>query len=215
VHAADPVVSFHSPALHALHALPSTPVYPVLHVHAPTALLPCPDTLFDGQDSHTADEVAANVVEYLSSPHRLQSAGPEVSLYFPATQPLQAIAPPPPVYPALQIHAFTSVLPIPLVIVVALQASQAWLPRVDLYVLATHCVHEPPFGPVHPATHWQLVRAVLCTSESVFAGQLEHAVCPVFAANFPVAHCVHGPPAGPKNPALHRQAAFAVDPIGD
>lgn len=105
-----------------------------------------------------------------------------------------------------------SVLPTPLVIVVALQAPQAWLPRVDLYVLAAHCAHDAlPSGPVYPATHWQLVCAVLCTAESVFAGQAVHAVCPVFAANFPVAHCVHGPPAGPKNPALHRQAAFAVD----
>ncbi len=62
VHVADPVADFHFPVLHALHGLPSTPVYPVLHVHAPTALLPCPDTVFDGQPWHTAAAVAAAAV---------------------------------------------------------------------------------------------------------------------------------------------------------
>jgi hypothetical protein len=43
-----------------------------------------------------------------------------------------------------------------------------------LYFPATHVVHEPPSGPVHPALQVQFVNAVLPAGESEFDGQALH-----------------------------------------
>ncbi len=44
----------------------------------------------------------------------------------------------------------------------------------DLYFPATHAVHVPPSGPVHPALQVQFVRAALPAGEVEFDGQAMH-----------------------------------------
>ena len=125
VHAADPVVPFHCPALHAAHALPSGPVYPVLHVQAARTLLPRFDTVLLGQDRQVETAIAATVVEYVCMPQSVQAAEPEMALYLPAVQPTHGTVPPPLVNPVIQMHAFTLMWPTPTVIVCPVQLVQA------------------------------------------------------------------------------------------
>ena len=42
----------------------------------------------------------------------------------------------------------------------ATQAVQAWVPCVSLYFPVSHAIHVPPFGPVYPGLHRQLVEPV-------------------------------------------------------
>jgi len=64
VHVAEPVVSFHVPAAHAVQAAPSGPVYPTLQVQAATlGLGAMPPTAQATQD------VAPDVVEYAAGGH--------------------------------------------------------------------------------------------------------------------------------------------------
>ena len=80
----------------------------------------------------------------------------------------------------------------------------------------------PPFGPVYPVLHWQLVAAVLPVGETELAPQsvhtaLEvapvlveylpaaqsvHAALPLVVLYLPAAQAVHEAPPGPVNPAL-------------
>ncbi len=78
-----------------------------------------------------------------------------------------------------------------------------------LYFPATHAVHEPPSGPVHPALQVQLVKAALPTGELEFdrqalhvklaaveyvpAPQSVHTTNPVEDLYFPARHAVHVP----------------------
>jgi hypothetical protein len=71
-------------------------VYPVLHVHAVITLLPTNDTVFAGQPSHVAAELAATTVEYVCTPQFVHAAGPGATLYLPAEQPVHPPAPAPP-----------------------------------------------------------------------------------------------------------------------
>ena len=108
------------------------------------------------------------------------------------------LTPPPAVYPGVQMHEVSMILPVPSVNVFTTQLVQACEPVVVLYVLTAHNSHAPPFGPVYPATHEQLVLLSLCTSESANRlGHAVHAVCPGTSAYVFVAHGVHVPPAGP------------------
>jgi hypothetical protein len=55
-------------------------------MHAALALLPRGDWLEVGQASQLAPLVEAVTVEYRSCAHRVQSSGPNVTLYLPGTQ---------------------------------------------------------------------------------------------------------------------------------
>lgn len=57
-----------------------------------------------------------------------------------------------------------------------MQFVQPALPAAVLYVPASHAVHVPPFAPVYPMLHMQLVTAVLPAAEPELPGQLKHAV---------------------------------------
>ena len=59
-----------------------------------------------------------------------------------------------------------------------LQSEHAAGPTASLYVFGPHTVHVPPFGPVYPALHWQLVTAVLPAREIEFARHTEQAAGP-------------------------------------
>jgi hypothetical protein len=198
-----------------VHALPSAPVYPVLHVHDVITPLPSADTVFAGQPSHVAAELAATAVEYVCTPQLVHAAGPGSTLYVPAVQPEHITKPPPAVYPGVHMHAVSTVFPRANVIVFATQSVQACGPIAVLYVFAAHNSHAPPFGPVYPATHSQSVIASLCTAESVNDGHAAHAVCPFTSAYFFFSHGEHGPPGGPKNPGLHKQSVINCDPSID
>jgi hypothetical protein len=51
---------------------------------------------------------------------------------------------------------------------------QVEFPLNSLYFPATHAVHGPPSGPIHPELQMQLVNAVLPESAKVFDGQGMH-----------------------------------------
>ncbi len=100
-----------------------------------------------------------------------------------------------------------------------------------LYFPATHAVHVPPSGPVHPVLQVQLVKAALPAGELEFDGQpihieldpLEyvpapqsvHTADPVDTLYFPVTHAVHVPPSGPVHPVLQVQLVKAALPAGE
>ena len=65
---------------------PPGPVYPMLQMHAALALLPGGDWLEVGHASQLAPLVEAVTVEYRSFTHRVQTSGPNVTLYVPGTQ---------------------------------------------------------------------------------------------------------------------------------
>ena len=67
----------------------------------------------------------------------------------------------------------------------------AALPIVFLNEPAPHCVHAPPFGPVNPALHEQLLESVLPIALMAFTGQLAHEETPVASLYFPTAHKTH------------------------
>jgi len=54
-----------------------------------------------------------------------------------------------------------------------------------------HCVHVPPFGPVNPALHEQLLKTVLPIELIEFTGQLVHAETPVASLYLPASHRTH------------------------
>jgi hypothetical protein len=58
-------------------------------LHAVSTLLPSNDTVFAGQPSHVAAELAATTVEYVCTPQFVHAAGPGATLYLPAEQPVQ------------------------------------------------------------------------------------------------------------------------------
>jgi hypothetical protein len=65
---------------------PPGPVYPILQMHAALALLPRGDWLEVGHASQLAPLVEPSMVEYRSCAHKVQSSGPNVTLYVPGTQ---------------------------------------------------------------------------------------------------------------------------------
>jgi len=165
VHAAEPVVSFHVPAAHAVQAAPSGPVYPTLQVQAATlGLGAMPPTAQATQD------VAPDVVEYVPAPQSVHAALPVAVLYLPAIQAVHE--PAGPVYPALhsvEMQAVLLELP-PIEVVLAGHARQfvsivaptvaEYFPEaqsvhvvlavVIVYLPATHDEHTPPSA--HPVT---------------------------------------------------------------
>ena len=73
----------------------------------------------------------------------------------------------------------------------AVQLVHTALPMVFLYEPAPHCVQAPPFGPVNPALHEQLLKSVLPIGLMAFTGQLAHEETPVVSLYVPAAHKTH------------------------
>ena len=108
-----------------------------------------------------------------------------------------------PYLPAPQaVHDASAVCPVSFPYLPAPQSAHVADPVNDLYLPATHDVHEPPSGPdrepVHPAVQKQLVqlvKAALPTGELEFDGQLDgqvmHVVAAVTLLYVPVPHAVH------------------------
>jgi hypothetical protein len=163
VHRDDPVNALYFPATHAVHVPPSGPVHPVLQVQLVKVTLPTDELEFDGQ----AIQIELTALEYVPAPQSVHTADPVEDLYFPATH---AVHEPPsgPVHPALQVqlvkefefdrqtlHAELAEAPTALEYVPSEQSVHRDDPVNDLYFPATHAVHLPPFGPVHPALQVQ------------------------------------------------------------
>jgi hypothetical protein len=88
-HNADPGLALYFPATHPVQAvpLPLFPVYPALHAHAVTVLLPCGDAVFWVHVWQTPLEEAFTCAEYVFTVQSVQAAEPLVGLYLPETHP--------------------------------------------------------------------------------------------------------------------------------
>ena len=84
-----------------------------------------------------------------------------------------------------------------------------------LYLPTPHCEHGPPADPLNPATHKQLVAAVLPAGDKLFSAQSVHTPGPLTAFHFPAEQAEHGPPFGPVYPATHEQLDIAVLAAGE
>ena len=92
---------------------------------------------------------------------------------------------------------------------------QGRAPVVFLYDPAAHAVHAPPFAPVYPALHWQLVKALLPGREIEFSGQGLHAVEPELALNSPARHRIQVCPSAAVAPGLQVQSVRRADSGGE
>ena len=88
-------------------------------------------------------------------------------------------------------------------------------PAALLYLPAPHAVHVPPSGPRQPALQVQLLKAMLCSGELEFAGQLLQLTAPDTFLYLPGPHAVHVPPSAPDQPALQVHVVFAMLAIGE
>jgi hypothetical protein len=83
----EPTSALCFPTTHAVHVPPFTPVYPALHWHLTTRLLPLGESEFAGQPMQVLAAEALRFVEYLPAPQPMQvlaSEAPTVGEYFPA-----------------------------------------------------------------------------------------------------------------------------------
>ena len=139
---------------------------------------------------HDASAVCPVAFPYLPAPQVVHDASalcPVAIPYLPTSQ---------------VVHDASTVCPVAFPYLPAPQSAHVADPVNDLYLPATHDVHEPPSGPdrepVHPAVQKQLVqlvKAALPTGELEFDGQLDgqvmHVVAAVTLLYVPVPHAVH------------------------
>ena len=78
-----------------------------------------------------------------------------------------------------------------------MQFMHAAVPDTFLNFPAWHATHVPPFGPVYPGLHEQLLSILLFADEFEFAGHTVHAAILAVSLYVPTAHAAHGPPLGP------------------
>jgi hypothetical protein len=126
----------------------------------------------------------------------VQSTLPVTALYFPATH--AAHGPPlGPVYPALHVQFVDTVQALHEAPVFSEHVMHAAVPDTFLNFPAWHATHRPPFGPVYPGLHEQLLSLLLFAGEFEFAGHNVHAAILAVSLYVPTAHTAHGPPLGP------------------
>ena len=87
VHVVNPTLLLYFPLSQATHAGPSTPilveVYPMLHLQSLSASLPVADCWLGKHGRHVVSAIAAVLVEYLFTPHKVHAADPFCTLYVP------------------------------------------------------------------------------------------------------------------------------------
>jgi len=69
-----------------MHNPPLEPQKPALHLQSDNSLLAAGASESTGHIKHLEADVAPTVVEYLPTPHEMQSAAPDAALYLPASQ---------------------------------------------------------------------------------------------------------------------------------
>ena len=86
----------------------------------------------------------------------------------------------------------------------------AAVPGASLNLPAAQKTHGPPFGPVLPALHMQLLRFMLPDDEFELSGQLVQFALPeefLYVPDGQIVHCpFEAPASGPVYPVLHEQA---------
>jgi hypothetical protein len=176
----------------------------------------------------SVQDVAPVDAEYLPAAQLVHAAEPVTVLYCPAKQ---AVHGPPsgPENPALQTQAvaivdaigdcvytghaeqvFANVAPTAAEYVLAAQSVHNAEPVIVLYFPAVHDVHDPPFCPVNPRLHTQLVSTVDPATDCESVGQFEHelsAVAPADAEYLPAAHVTQS--AAASLPAVSRYVPAA------
>lgn len=133
-------------------------------------------------------QTEAAVRENKPARHAEQTEAPTLDENLPARQLLQPGAPFCEYVPAAQLPQTEAAAgeKVP-----AVQSVHDALPIVFLNEPAPHCVHAPPFGPVNPALHEQLLESVLPIGLMAFTGQLAHEETPVMSLYVPAAHKTH------------------------
>ena len=135
--------------------------------------------------------MAADFVEYCPAGQFMQGPAPTSFLNLPGVQ--AEHFPAEPVYPASQAHSVLpaaeleltgqasqvvpDTAPITLEKVPALHSEHSELPLNSLYVLASHAVHAPPFGPEVPAIQMQSDKKLEPATLSEFAGHALQVPC--------------------------------------
>jgi hypothetical protein len=203
VHAVEPIAVLYWPVLHASQAEPSapplTPVYPALHLHAATAVLPAGDEAKVGvrQALHVDSAIAPPAAEYLPIPQSVHIAGPVPVLYLPAAH-WRHVPPLGPDDPVLHVQLVEAALPAgddaSEDVVQAVHVDSADIPTAAEYLPTPQSVHaadpEPvlyfpatqveqataPPVPVYPRLQMQSVCAVLVVVGVVLPAR--HAVQP-------------------------------------
>jgi hypothetical protein len=92
LHTALPGTGLNLPAAQAAHVsdvVEIVPVYPALHVHEVTKVLPTADNVFAAHDTQVAALVALTDAEYVVVTHDVHVSVPAVFLYVPAGHPKQ------------------------------------------------------------------------------------------------------------------------------
>jgi hypothetical protein len=145
-HACGPMLVLYCPGIHATH-VPSISVYPTLHTHAASAVLPIGETIFAGHAVHTALLVA---VLYVSTAHCVH------------------VPPFGPVYPATHAQAVIVVLVLGEYELPGHPVHEPW-PIMFVYVVVGQEVHGPPSSPKNPTLHLQSVKL----SDELFDCELE------------------------------------------
>jgi hypothetical protein len=154
------------PTAHAEHSPPSGPVYPGLHSQLPTTLLPLGELEAAGQLAQVPTTDAPVVPEYLPASqftHVPAATAPTVVEYLPATQSTQSLP--------FSERVLVRYLP-------AAQSVHASGPISSLYFPVAHSKHSPPFCPVYPAIHSQLVAALLPRGETELVGHVWQVLAP-------------------------------------
>jgi uncharacterized protein YnzC (UPF0291/DUF896 family) len=174
-HTSEPTAVLCFPTTHAVHVPPFTPVYPALHRHPTTRLLPLGESEFAGQSVHVLYAEAPTAAEYLPAVQSMQlvaKEAPTVGEYFPAVQ-SEHEEPASEYLPAAQATQAVDVVDPDGEDVPALQLEHKSEPTVVLCFPTTHVVHVPPFTPVYPALHRHQTERLLPLGESEFSGQLK------------------------------------------
>ncbi len=147
-HEVSSVKILYFPSTQAVHGPPFDPENPMLQIQATKAILPPGDTEPDGQLVQVPTPVAPTTAEYELVPqsiHILAKEATNVAENLPAPHATQA--------PCVVAPVVVMYFPAP-------QSAHAAVPVVNLYFPASHAIHAPPFAPVYPGLHRQLVESV-------------------------------------------------------
>ena len=142
----------------------------ITHALAPAVLEYVPV----GHKTHVFGLVAPTAPEYAPAGHGthvFELFAPVAPEYVPATQLRHALAPAAEYFPAgHKIHTAEELAPAVPEYCPDRQLTHAPVPVTVLYCPAGHAVHGPPFGPVYPASHTQLVSSPLFAGAREFTG---------------------------------------------
>jgi len=188
------------PAAHIKHAI-LFPVYPPLHAHDNTLVLPSGEVLLLKHCVHITAPLFALYVPAEQFEHTLPFP------YLPAEHCVH-VPPFSPTNPTLHLQLVFNELPLKDE-ESAGQSRQIELPIKFLYLPAAQMVHE--LGcPVQPVLHRHSAISLLPAGEKVFVGQSVQFTLPLSGLYLPAMQGTHVSAFGPENPLLHLQELLYV-----